>query len=166
MSDGPARIEGPEVIQEFRRRFLEFADVCRNALASLDSDVRSTATWLKTDRVTYWKMQHRKREEAYNLALNEYNRARDSTSAMGKASTIDEKKAMERAKRAKEEAEERLQAVGHWTRLLEHQVEKLSGPCASLSILLSSLTPRAVARLDQMLDALDEYFRPAPGGSE
>lgn len=162
---GPAHIEGPEIIQEFRRRFLEFTGICQNALASLDSDVRSTSNWLKTDRVTHWKMQHRKREEAYNLAVNEYNRARDSTSAMGKASTVDEKKAMERAKRLKEEAEEHLQAVHSWIRLLEHQVEKLSGPCTALSIHLASVTPRALARLDQMLDSLDEYFRPA-GGSE
>ncbi len=165
MAGGPARIDSQDIIRDIRARFVTFNEVCSNALMSLESDVRSTATWLRTDRETYWKQQHRRREEAYQIALNEYNRARDAVAGpMGKPSYIDEKKAYERAKRSKEEAERAIAAVKSWTRLLEHKTEKLSGPCIALSILLAHLTPRALARLDRMADRLDEYFRPGDGG--
>ncbi len=52
--------------------------------------------------------------------------------------------------------------VKKWTALLDQQVNKMTVPCNALVILLDQRTPRAMARIDQMLESLEEYFRQAP----
>ena len=77
---------------------------------------------------------------------------------------MDEKKALDRALRLKAEAEEKLRAVKKWAMTIENRAAKALGPCVALSSLLSTLTPKALARLDQMLDSLDDYLRPGAAG--
>jgi hypothetical protein len=43
---------------------------------------------------------------------------------------------------------------------IDKQVADVSGACLSLASLLDSTTPQALARLDTMLDSLDQYMRP------
>ena len=62
------------------------------------------------------------------------------------------------------EAEEKLRAVKKWALAIEHKAAKAMGPCTALSSTLSKLTPQALARLDQMLDSLDDYLRPGATG--
>ena len=79
-----------------------------------------------------------------------------------KTDCIDEKRAFEKAKRRKEEAEAKVRLVKKWSSMLDHTIGKKLGPCKSFSILLDHLTPKALSRLDQMLLKLDEYFRTTP----
>lgn len=160
MSQGSARIDSPEVIREFRKRFVTFDQAARQSLQGVDSDLKSTLSWLGTEQRMHWKQQVRKREEAVNLALRELNQCRMGTSYGKKSSCIDEQKALEKARRLKEEAERKIEVVTRWTHLLQQKAGKLRGPCIALSILLDGLTPRALARLDRMLDNLEEYFIP------
>jgi len=52
--------------------------------------------------------------------------------------------------------------LNRWAALLDQQVHKLMGPVNALSILLDKNTPVTLARLDKMLENLQEYLRPAP----
>ena len=65
---------------------------------------------------------------------------------------------MEVARRRKEEAELKMQAVRKWTLALEQKIDKMWSPCASLAILLEEMTPRGLAALDRMVENLDAYF--------
>lgn len=159
MAEGPARIDSQEVIKDFRSRWVAFDEISRNALIAVDSDIKGTASWLGSEQITRLKQEIRKREEAYNVALNEYNRARNTPAALGKASFMDEKRDLEKAKRLMEEAGRRMDAARSWSRILEQKADKLAGPCRALAILLAHRTPLALARLDRMVDRLDDYFR-------
>lgn len=165
MAGRPARIESPEVIKELRNRFAELDQVCRNALMGCSADFEGTKEWLRAEQRMYWKRQLRKREEDWVTAKREYALAKDGAGSGSRASGVEELRALEKAKRRKEEAEMKLRTVDRWAVFLEQNVFKMMGPCNVLMILLDRRTPQAMARLDMMLDNLEEYFRPGPGGT-
>jgi hypothetical protein len=164
VSNRSANINSPEVIKHFRNHFVEFDTDCRNALEGMRSDVRKVLEWLRHEQAPYWKQQLRKREELVERAKREYFEARNASELTRKASCVDEKKALDRANRMKEEAEGKIEAVKSWLMTAEHKVAKLMQPCVSLGSLLESMTPQALARMDQMLDRLDEYLRDSTSG--
>lgn len=159
----PARIDSPEVIKEFRRRFAAFDQASRNALMGCASDVQATLEWLRSGQRLYWNQQLRKRDEEMNVAQRECSQAQWASSrGETRSSGIEELRALHRARRRKEEVERKINTVNKWTALLEQQVGKLMGPVHALTILLDSSTPRVMARLDEMVENLEEYFRQAP----
>lgn len=164
MAGGPAHIDSPEVIRTLRNQYVEFDRQCRNALTDASADVKRTVQWLRDRQRVTMKQELRKRSEELHQAESAYKDARWSSSALGTSRAVDEKRALERAKRRKEEAERKAEAVRKWTHLLDQKAGKMMGPCHSLANLLNELTPRALARMDQMMDSLDEYFRSAPKG--
>ncbi|MBI4564982.1 MAG: hypothetical protein HY716_09855 [Planctomycetes bacterium] len=163
MSNGSARIESMEVLKDFRNQFVAFDKRCRNALIGLDSEIKRMAHWLRGEQLLHWKVQLRKCEEAVNRASSELMQARIRSSYAGKSSYVDERKALEKAKRRKEEAEAKIIAIKLWSNLLEQNLTKMEAPCNSLGILLDQLIPKGLARIDRMLDSLDQYFRADSG---
>ena len=158
-----AYIDSPDVIKELRRHYTAFDQAARNALMGCSSDVRSTVEWLKTEQRSYWSAQLRKRDEELNAAQSEHSQAKWASGRGDlRTSGVEELRALQRAKRRKEEVEQKLQVIQRWAGLLDPQVRKLMGPVHALSILLDKNTPRILARLDQMLENLQEYLRPAP----
>jgi hypothetical protein len=111
----------------------------------------------------YWKHQLRAREEALMAAKQECAQAQWASGRDVKTVSVEAQRALEKAKRRKEEAEQKLETVKRWTVLLDQRVAKLMGPCQALSSAMDQGIPRAMARLDQMLNHLEEYFRPPPG---
>ena len=159
----PARIDSPEVIREFRRHFATFDQASRNAVMGCASDVQATLEWLRSGQRMYWSQQLRKRDEELNVAQSAYSQAQwASGRGETRSSGVEELRALHRAKRRKEEVERKINTVNKWTALLEQQVAKLMGPVHALTILLDLSTPRVMARLDEMLENLEEYFRQVP----
>lgn len=164
MAHKHAHIESPEVIKEFRNHLAIFDQTCRNALMSCTAETHGTREWLRTEQRLSLKLQLRKCEEALVVARRNYEQAKWNAGDAGRSSGVDELRALEKAKLRKEEVERKAAAVKKWTGVLDQTINKMLGPVNSLTILLDQRTPRAMARLDQMLDSLEEYFRPAPGG--
>jgi ribosomal protein L17 len=158
MAKGPARIDSPEVILEFRRRYVAFDEVVRNALMGIETEVRTTANWLRGDALMEWKRRQRKAEELMNSALRELRRAQMNTQAGQKASHVDEKKTYEKAKRVKEEADQKIEAAKKWSVALEQKAAKILGPCRAFGSRMDSMTPRALQRLDIMITSLQDYL--------
>jgi hypothetical protein len=158
-----AHIDSPEVIKELRKHYTTFDQISKNALMGCTSDVRATLEWVRTEQRSYWNLQLRKRDEELNVAQSEYSQAKWASGRGDlRTSGVEELRALQRAKRRKEEVEQKIQIINRWTALLEQQVGKLMGPVNALSILLDKNTPRILARLDRMLENLQEYLRPAP----
>ena len=105
MPGGSANIRSPEIIAQFRAHFLAFETSCQQAVADIKSDVKKAQDWLTAEQLSHWKLQLRKREEIVNQAQREYLRAMHSGAKTAKANTVDLKKALDKAKRAREEAE-------------------------------------------------------------
>ncbi len=162
MSRKPARIESPEIIKELRAQFVKFDEACRRALSACDAHVKSTDHWIQRDQMLFLKQNLRKCDEALIAAQREYSQAKWGANDLNRSSGMEEKRVLDRAKRRKEEAETRMAALERWKLRLDDEVGKLERPCISLTNLLDHTTPRALARIDRMLDNLEAYLRPAP----
>jgi hypothetical protein len=165
MGFGGADIESLEILKEFRARFVEFHTLSKNALMGLDGEVKHVQEWLGSQQIPSLERLSRKCEEAVNKAQSDYTEAKWREATAGaKSSGYDERKALERAKRRKEETEAKLDAARRWRTALQQSIGKLSTPCNVLSNLLEHLTPLALSRIDKMLDSLEDYFRTTTGG--
>jgi hypothetical protein len=164
MSQGSARIESPEIIRALRGRFVAFNDTCRNTLMAVDASIKRTSEWLKGERQVQLKLELRKCENAVNLAQNEYNRVKFTNAGKASQAEIDAKKALEKQKRKKEETEAMLERTKKWSVLFDAEVEKSNASVKSFGILLDGTTPAALARLDTMIEKLEEYFGHIPPG--
>ncbi len=158
MSQGSARIDSPDIIRHFRGRFVAFDDTCRNTLMGVDAAIKRTSEWLKGERQTQLKQELRKCENAVNLAQNEYNRVKFTAAGKASQATIDAKKVLDREKRRKEETEAKLEATRRWAVLFTAEVEKSLASLKSFSVMMDALTPKALARLDLMVEKLEEYL--------
>ena len=162
MAHGNADIENLQILKDFRVAIIKFESLCRNALVGVDAEIKRTQDWIGS-QIPNLERQSRKDEEAVNRAVSELKEAQWRATYAGKASYIDERKAVDRAKRRKEETEAKLAAAKRWRITLDQSIGKMSAPCNILAIMLDHLTPKALSRLDQMLDSLEAYFRtPTP----
>jgi hypothetical protein len=165
---GSADIRSPEVLRQFRRAFIEFQEKALSALQLVTGDLSSVAWWIEREQIPAWRAELRRREDQVKLTWREYIDARYGDRRMGKPSSVDERKAYERAKRRKAEAEEKIEVIKRWKITFEQQAEKILPPVKKLETLLDAVGPKAVARLTYMMDRLDEYLvpssaRPGPG---
>lgn len=163
---GSANIRSPEVLKRFRHRFVEFDEQAHLALDTISGDVSSVLEWLRKEQLTHWRGQLRRRHEEMQKAWRDYVNARHGDRRMGKPSSVDERKAYERARRRKEEAEQKIEIISRRAEALEREATRLLPPCLRFDAMLVSLAPKAIARLDHMLDNLDVYFGPAAPKSE
>ncbi len=166
MAGRSANIDSPEVIRRFRARFVDFDETCREALESVRVDVARVVEWLRREQLGEWKRRLRKRQELVEGARRKYLKALQDAADAGKRGAVDEKKELEKAERLKSEAEEKIRSVKRWAMAIEDRSGKMLRPVAALSGLLNSLTPKALGRLDTMLEGLDDYLRPAAGPAE
>ena len=164
MRGASANISSPEVLRTFRHRFIEFTEQARIAVEEATRDARAVSEWLRREQLPHWRRQLRHREEEAERARREYIVARHGDKVQSKVSAVDERKAFERAQRLKTEVEEKIRTVRHWLMTLEHESLSLLQPCAKLSTLLATQSPKALMRLDQMLDSLDDYLRKSSSG--
>lgn len=157
---GSANIRSPEVLKRFRHRFVEFSEVAQLAVDTVSGDVSSVLEWLRKEQLTHWRARLRRRHEEMQKAWREYVNARHGDRRMGKPSSVDERKTYERARRRKEEAEQKIALITRRADALEREATRLLPPCRHFDAMLVSLVPKAVARLDHMLDNLEIYLRP------
>lgn len=168
MGHGSARIDSPEIIKGFRTEVIKFNEACQQALAGVKADVYHVQQWLQSEQLTHWKQELQRAEERVLQARHEYNEARFGTPVMRKASFVDEQKALRKAEHRRDEARDKIQKIKKWAGLLDQQAEKLMGPLNQLSLTLETESPKALARLDSMIQNLEEYLRtsaPGAGGN-
>jgi hypothetical protein len=163
MASKSASIDTPDIIRDFRKQFITFDHECRRALSGVNSDVNKTVEWLRRDQPSFWKKELRSCEELVRQARSEYLRAKNAPRQVRRPSHIEERAVLEKAERRRDDARKKMEATKRWAGILESKVEKIMGPILSLSSLLDDLTPKAVNRLDRMIESLDEYFRESPG---
>lgn len=157
-----ARVQSIEALRTFRTALIKFAETVSSALDEADGDVRRTQDWLKPDRAGHWGREIRKRHETLTHARSALQRKKNMSTALGDApSAVEEEIAYNHAKRRVEEAEAKLQAVRRWSQKLDREARNFQAPVRNLGITLQTDIPRALAALDHMIAALEQYARSA-----
>ncbi|WAC19562.1 hypothetical protein OVA24_20270 [Luteolibacter sp. SL250] len=161
MSD-QARVSSIDALELFRADLIQYIMKARTALEEASSDVRRTQDWLDRDRYLHWSNEIRKRTKLLRQAEQELYSA-NLTNPFS-ANPL-QKMAVHRAKRALEEAEDKMRTITRW----RHRFERMASPhLRGLDPLLSLLAqdlPNGVASLAGSIKALQAYAEkrtPAP----
>ena len=160
-----ARVDSIQALGEFRAGLWKFADVVQSALSEADADLRRTTVWLERDRSAYWKKQLEQRAEAVHQAKLALDHKRlYKTPTGGRYSIVEEQKALARARRRLEEAEQKTAAVARWRRRLEKESFEYRAQVQPLARLVETEVPKAVARLDRLVASLEAYVAVSAAG--
>jgi hypothetical protein len=154
-----ANITDIAALDEFRRALIKFREEVGVAVAEADSEVKSTFVWLERDRMLHWRRMVPRLDEELTGAKGALYRKEMQTMGTGKRpSVIDEKKAVERAKRRAEDARDRLEKTRRWLATLDRDVSLFKGAMSPISTMIDRDLPDAILRLRNMALALEAYL--------
>lgn len=164
-----ADVHSIEAIREFRPTLVKFAEQARQAIGEVQAEVQRTMAWLEQEQGPFWQRQIRKCHEQVRQAKLALNQKRMYASPTGGRQTaVDEERALKRAKRRLEIAEEKLKLVQRWRRELDREWARQQGQLQRLGRSADHEIPRAIALLERMSRSLEAYVdltAPSTGAS-
>ncbi len=154
-----ARVTSLEVIEDFRAKLIIYRDKAGRVLDEVNDDVTRTRLWLQSERPAHWQNQIRRltrelEQRQQELFSAQLSGLRDSSYA--------QQAAVQKARRAIHQAEEKLKTTRHWHRQFDQQVEPLGRQVEKLRHTLGHDLGQAVAWLNTMTKTLSEYAELSP----
>src|SRR5437763_2534503 len=154
-----AHVTSVDAIESFRAHLIAYLGKARPLLEDASDEVSRTRQWLESDRRVFWENQVRRRTKILQEAQQAVFSARLSNL---RETTTAEQVAVQRAKRALNEAEEKLRVVKKWSLEFDHRADPLVKQLESLRTMLGNTMPKAAAHLAQIVKTLDAYAGVAP----
>lgn len=158
-----ASVESFEALAHLRTALTKFMDCAAAVLYTADAHLQRTKTWVKTERVQYWKTESQKRAETLIHAKLALKAKKLMPSALGwKQTCVDEEAAVKKAQHRVAEAEQKSAAVKFWSRQIDVEALAYLTWAGGMKQAVSADIPAAIARIDNMLLALEAYVAQAP----
>jgi exonuclease VII large subunit len=154
-----ADVRAIEVVPVLAVALQKFGEEAATALTDLELEVNRAIQWISCDLKEYWTQQVRKAQQQVAEARINLERKQMFRIAEERASCIEEKKALEAAKRRLHLCQQKLQAVRRWSQALARQFMEYKGRVAALSGWLQTDLPKGVAVLKNMAGALETYVQ-------
>ncbi|HEY6168833.1 MAG TPA: hypothetical protein VI454_12390 [Verrucomicrobiae bacterium] len=149
-----AHVTSIEALDLFRAQLIVYIEKALGAVNDVTDDVVRTRAWLQSDQPLFWQAQVRRRTKDLEMAQQELATAQLGN--LGEAATA-RLMAVTKAKRALNEAEEKLACVKKWARHYENEVATLVKQVDKLGGFVTTDLRHAVAHLTQVIDTLDAY---------
>ena len=165
MSD-QADVKSIETLALVKAAVAAFAHETGQAVAEVELQGQRAVEWITIDRAAHWKAETRRMADLVNKAIKDLEHCRTFKKVGdNQPSCIEEKKALEKAKKRLEHAERKAEAVRRWTPVVQQQLRETCVRLVRFREVIDVDCPRAVARLERMLKALDAYRQAAsPAG--
>lgn len=152
-----ARLISIEAVDELATALACFRDEVSNALAEMDQQVKRAMDWVQHDRKEYWSREVHQGFDRVAAARTALQRKQIIRVGDARSSAIEEKKALAAARLRLHLAEEKLEATRRWSHVLQHESDEFRGALSQLVAWLDSDLPRALATLERMSRALEDY---------
>jgi len=154
-----AHVTSVDALEAFRSNLIVYLSKARPTLEEVNAAVQRTRGWLEGERRTYWESEFRRRSQALQeaqaaLFSSKMSRMREASAA--------EQMAVQRTKRALDEAEAKLRVLKQWNRVFDSRVNPLVKQMEKLHTVLAHDMVKAVAFLAQAIQTLDAYAEVAP----
>jgi hypothetical protein len=149
-----AHVTSVDALESFRSSLIVYLSKARPALDEVNGDVTRTRVWLQEEQRTHWENEFRRR----NRALQEAQAALFSArlSSFREATSV-EQLMVHRAKRAFDEAEDKLRVIKKWNRDYDNRVAPLLKQMEKLHSVLGHDMGKAIAFLTHAIDTLHAY---------
>ena len=157
-AEGNARVLDLKTIERFKSALIGFGDSVKASTMEADSEIGRAINWLENERVPYWRTQIRRRQDQVTVAKSElFRKQLQGSQKDGRPSDMDEKKQLQKAIRLLEYARHKLESCKKWRNRLEREYSMYKGHTSSLGTIAEKSVPEGVARLERILDSLDDY---------
>ncbi|MFM9059756.1 MAG: hypothetical protein ACKOSQ_11650 [Planctomycetaceae bacterium] len=145
-----------------------FAHETGQATGEVELQGQRAVDWITVDRAAHWKAEVRRAADLVNKAVKDLEHCRTFKKVGdNQPSCIEEKKALEKAKRRLELAERKVEAVRRWTPVVLQQFRETCVRLVRFREVIDLDCPKAMAALERMLKALDAYgTAQSPAGRE
>ncbi|MCX6904123.1 MAG: hypothetical protein NTW03_11745 [Verrucomicrobia bacterium] len=154
-----AHITSVEAIESFRANLIIYLSKARPTVEEVSADVLRTRLWLQNEQRLHWEGQVRRRTKEFEQAQQALFSTRISSVHVA---TDTAQQAYNKAKRALEEAEDKLKRLKQWSRDFEGRTEPMVKQLERLQTFLADDMVKAAASLAQMIKTLDDYVGLAP----
>jgi uncharacterized phage infection (PIP) family protein YhgE len=156
---GTARVTSIDVLPLLAAGLAKFRGEAQGALEDLAIEVRRAREWIHHDRKEYWQRELHRAYEHLNQARLQLQQAHTARRVGDhEPACIDEKRAVERAKRRVANAQEKIEAVRHWTTAIDRAVDDFHRIRTQFGTWLDVELPRGIAALNQMSESLVSYI--------
>lgn len=164
-----ARVTSIGVLQTTAGAVQRFRGEAAGAMDDLEIATRRALEWIHHDRKEYWACELRRSWEAVSQARVQLQQAQTSRKIVGRESAcVDERRALDRARRRLETAEQKVQAVQHWTHAIDRAVDEFQQSRTRFTTWLDTDLLQATAALNRMSESLESYVSleaPADSGA-
>jgi hypothetical protein len=154
-----AQVKSIDALQAMTAALACFHDDASSALDDLDMEIRRILQWISHDCGEYWRQEVRRARDRVTEARLQLENARTFRrfDKDRPPSCIEEKKALEQAKRRLQIAESKLEVIPHWAVTIERAVNEYRASRSTFAYWLEADFPRAVAALGRMITSLEAY---------
>ncbi len=157
-----AHVTSVEALESFRANLIIYLSRARPTLEEVSADVQRTRGWLEVEQRDHWENELRRRSRALEEAQQALFSAKLSNLREASAA---EQMAVQRTKRARDEAETKLRVLKQWNRVFDNRVDPLVKQMEKLHTVLAHDMVQAVAFLAQAIRTLDAYAEVKPPAS-
>ena len=149
-----AHVTSVDALESFRASLIVYLGKARSTLEEVSADVQRMRDWLENEQRTYWEHELRRRSRDLQEAQQALFSSR--LSQLREASAA-EQMAVQRAKRALDQADAKLRVVKQWNRVFDNRVDPLVKQMEKLHTVLAHDMVQAVAFLAQAITTLHAY---------
>ncbi|PWU08384.1 MAG: hypothetical protein C5B50_29780 [Verrucomicrobia bacterium] len=158
-----AFVSSIEALEAFRSDLVLYISKARPALEEVSADVTRMRLWLEDDQRRHWQGELRRRGKELEQAQSALFSAR--VSHLGKETSA-ELMAVQRAKRAMDEAETKMRVLKKWDRDFESRVDPLVKQTEKLHTVLANDLVQALAYLARTIETLSAYAQVKAQGTQ
>jgi hypothetical protein len=157
MSD-QADVKSIDTLAFVKAAFAAFAHEANQAVSEIEIQGQRAVEWITVDRAAFWKAEIRRRSDIVNKAIKDLEHCRTFKKVGDNTpSCVEEKKALDKARKLLETAERKAEAVRRWTPVVQQQFRETCVRLVRFREVIDVDCPRSMAQLEKMLKALDAY---------
>jgi hypothetical protein len=149
-----AHVSSVDALESFRSSLIIYLSKARPALDEIAGEVTRTRVWLQDEQRTHWEEELRRRARALQEAQATLFSAK--LSSFRESSSV-EQLMVHRAKRAYDEAEEKLRVIKKWNRDFDNRAQPLLKQTEKLHTVFGQEMTMAIAYLTRVIDTLRAY---------
>jgi hypothetical protein len=153
-----ARLTSIDLLPTLSASIQKFRSEAGAALDDLGIEMRRASEWIHHDRKDYWEQELRRAYERLNQAQLQLQQAKTARRVGDREpACIDEQRAVQRARRRVDVAQQKIAAVRAWTNKIDRAMDDFRRARTVFSTWLETDMAKAAATLNKMSERLTTY---------
>lgn len=152
-----AKVGSIDALRHLRAVLLAYSEQCRDALVGVELELGRGLSFVLEQQPQHWKQAERRGQDRVTAARQELSRCRGMAMKGEVPPCSEQKHALDKAIAELRHIEEKRKVTKHWGHVVDREAQEWQARVQQFAHLLEGHLPQALARLDQMIAALEKY---------